>query len=165
MVAWPGEEPRERSSSSSWGGRGIENPRSPPSQDGGIRKELEIPRGSGNRGDGSEREKPFILLLLPLLVLLPVLVVGVVGEVHVAAQPGEGPRESLSSSSRGGRRVRKSPFATLAGKRDPRGTQNSLRIRDARRWQRAWAIPFVAGSGAGGGGGGGGGHGDGWQSS
>ena len=89
VVAGPGEEPMERSSLSSLGGRGIENPRSPPSQDSGIRKGLEIPRGSGNRGDGSEREKPLMLLLLPLLVLVSVLVVRVVGEVQVAAQPGE----------------------------------------------------------------------------
>ena len=76
--------------------------------------------------------------------------------MEVVAWLAEEPRGSSSSSSRGGRGDRKPKFATLAGKRDPCGTQNSWRIRNSLRWQRARAIPFVAGGGVAGGGGGGG---------
>ena len=74
--------------------------------------------------------------------------------VELVAQLEEAPRESSSSSSRGGRANRKPTFAALAGKRDSQGTQYSWRIRHLLRWQRTRAIPVAAGGGGGGSGGG-----------
>ena len=69
----------------------MENSRSPPSHESGIREELKIPRESGIRSDGSERGQ---------YPSLPVVAPVVVGPVVVVAQPGEEPRECAPWSSR-----------------------------------------------------------------
>ena len=106
---WPWEELRESSLSlSSLGNTGDKIPRSPPSQESGIRERFKIPRESRIRRDGSQCGKHYMLRLL-------------LGVVLGVARPWDEPRES-SSSLQGSRRDGNPAFAALAGRPDPRGT-------------------------------------------